>query len=56
MKSGRLSAELGRTIAHMQRDREDADYATGAVFTATEGAQAIDDAVRFLESVRALLP
>jgi uncharacterized protein (UPF0332 family) len=38
----------------MQRDREDADYATGAVFTDDEAAQMIADAETFLAEARRL--
>jgi hypothetical protein len=30
---GLLSARMARLVSRMQRDREDADYSTGAVFT-----------------------
>lgn len=55
VKPGRLSAELGRLVAHMQRDREDADYATGAVFTADHASTATADATRFLAETRRIL-
>lgn len=55
VKTGRLSTEMGRTLAHLQRDREDADYATGAVFTEKEAVAAIADAQSFLDSVSALM-
>ena len=53
--SGRLSPELGRLVSRLQRDREDADYVTGAVFTDAEAAAAVADAERFLAEVRRLL-
>jgi uncharacterized protein len=34
VRAGLLSAGMGRLVSRMQRDREDADYSTGAVFTA----------------------
>lgn len=55
VKTGRLSTHMGRTLAHLQRDREDADYAIGAVFTPVEADAAISEAERFLASVRALV-
>ena len=55
VKSGRISAELGRTVAHLQRDREDADYATEAVFTVAQVAQMIGDAERFLAEAERVL-
>ena len=55
VRPGRLSAELGRLVSRMQRDREDADYATGAVFTEHEAVRAIADAESFLDASRALL-
>jgi uncharacterized protein (UPF0332 family) len=55
VKPGLLSADLARSIAHMQRDREDADYATGTVLTAEQAAQSIVDAERFIAEARRLL-
>jgi hypothetical protein len=55
VKPGRLTAELARTAAHMQRDREDADYATGTVFTDTQVAQMVSDAERFVAEARRLV-
>jgi hypothetical protein len=39
---------MGRLVSRMQRDREDADYSTGAVFTDEKAAQMIADAEAFL--------
>lgn len=39
----------------MQRDREDADYSRGAVFTGEEASQMIADAERFLAEARNLV-
>lgn len=36
VRTGRLSPRMGRLVSRMQRDREDADYTSGAVFTAEE--------------------
>ena len=36
VRPGRLSSRMGRLVSRMQRDREDADYAAGAVFTEQE--------------------
>ena len=55
VKTGRLEPELARLISRMQRDREDADYDLGAVFTETMAGEAIEDAERFMAVVRALL-
>ena len=55
VKPGRLSPELGRLVSRMQRDREDADYAPGAVFTENEAKRAIDDAERYLHACRTLI-
>lgn len=55
VKTGRLAPELCRLISRMQRDREDADYETDAVFTDGIADQALADAERFLAAVRALL-
>lgn len=55
VKAGKLAPELGRLVSHLQRDREDADYQTGAVFTDEEAAIAIGDAERFVEAARGLL-
>lgn len=55
VRPGRLSAEQGRLVSRMQRDREDADYAAGAVFTTDEAGRMIADAERFLSDARRLL-
>lgn len=55
VRPGRLTPAMGRLISRMQRDREDADYATGAVFTDDEAAQMIADAAAFLAEARHLL-
>ena len=55
VRPGRLSAELGRLVSRMQRDREDADYAAGAVFTADEAARMIANAETFLAETRRLI-
>ena len=55
VRPGRLSPEMGRLLSRMQRDREDADYLTGAVFTDAEASEMITDAERFLDQVRRLL-
>lgn len=46
---------MGRLVARMQRDREDADYETGAVFTVTEASQMIQSAETFLTEARRLI-
>jgi uncharacterized protein (UPF0332 family) len=55
VRPGRLPSTLGRLVSRMQRDREDADYSTGAVFTSDDAAQAIGDAERFLGAARDLI-
>jgi uncharacterized protein (UPF0332 family) len=55
VRSERLSAELGRLLSRMQRDREDADYETGAVFTKDQSAEALSGARMFLDRVAELL-
>jgi uncharacterized protein (UPF0332 family) len=55
VRPGRLSSGMGRLVSRMQRDREDADYAAGAVFTERESAQMIADAVAFLAEARRLI-
>lgn len=55
VKTGRLAPELARLLSRMQRDREDADYDTGAVFTDAMAGQSIADAERFSAAVRRLL-
>ena len=55
VKTGRLSPELARTVAHMQRDREDADYGTAAVFTDAQTEKLVADAERFVVEARRLL-
>jgi uncharacterized protein (UPF0332 family) len=39
----------------MQRDREDADYSTGAVFTTEETSRMIADAEAFIAEARRLV-
>jgi uncharacterized protein (UPF0332 family) len=56
VRPGTLSAAMGRLLSRMQRDREDADYVTGAVFTLEESAAMIEDAERFLIEARRLMP
>ena len=55
VRPGRLSSNMGRLLSRLQRDREDADYATGAVFTDDEASQIIRDAERFLTEARQLV-
>jgi uncharacterized protein (UPF0332 family) len=46
---------MGRLVSRMQRDREDADYAPGAVFTDDEASQVIADATAFVSEARRLI-
>jgi uncharacterized protein (UPF0332 family) len=55
VRPGRLSPTMGRLVSRMQRDREDADYATGAVFTGAEVVQMIADAEAFMSEARRLI-
>ncbi|HUE89908.1 MAG TPA: HEPN domain-containing protein [Vicinamibacterales bacterium] len=55
VRPGRLPSTMGRLVSRMQRDREDADYATGAVFTQEEASKTIADAEAFLEQVRRII-
>jgi uncharacterized protein (UPF0332 family) len=55
VRSGQLSAPMGRLVSRMQRDREDADYSTGAVFTTEETARMIADAEAFVAEARRLI-
>lgn len=48
VKPGVLSSGMGRLLSRMQRDREDADYLAGAVFTEAEAAEMIAGAEAFL--------
>jgi uncharacterized protein (UPF0332 family) len=55
VKSGKIPPDLGRLVSRMQRDREDADYETGAVFTDAEAAEMIHDAESFLSAATKLV-
>jgi len=55
VKPGGISPEMGRLLARMQRDREDADCESGAVFTGAESAATIADAERFLAEARRIV-
>ena len=55
VRPGRISPGMGRLVSRMQRDREDADYSTGAVFTIEEASQMISDAESFLAEARRLV-
>lgn len=53
--SGLAASPLGRLVSRMQRDPQDADYATGAVFTADEAAHMIGDAEAFVAEAHRLI-
>lgn len=53
--AGQMSPQMGRLVSRMQRDREDADYAEGAVFTADEAVHMIEDAEAFLAEAERLI-
>lgn len=55
VKTGKLSSEMGRLVSRMQRDREDADYSTAAVFGNAEAVEMVRDAERFLDQARLLV-
>ena len=55
VRPGSVSSSMGRLVSRMQRDREDADYAPGAVFTDEEASQVIADAAAFVSEVRRLI-
>ena len=55
VKPGALTPELGRLLSRLQRDREDADYVAGAVFTATEAQETITGAASFLAATEQLV-
>ena len=52
---GRLPSTMGQLVSRMQRDCEDADYATGAVFTQEEASTTVADAEAFLEQIRRII-
>jgi uncharacterized protein len=54
VRSGRLSPEMGRLVSRLQRDREDADYAAGAVFTTDEARKVLAEAEAFVAEARQL--
>lgn len=54
VRPGLLSARMGRLVSRMQRDREDADYSPGAVFTLEEVSEMIADAETFVNEARRL--
>ncbi|HVS01716.1 MAG TPA: HEPN domain-containing protein [Thermoanaerobaculia bacterium] len=55
VKPGTLRPEMGRLLSRMQRDREDADYLAGAVFTAAEAREMIGNAERFVGEAERLV-
>lgn len=55
VKPGALTPELGRLLSRLQRDREDADYVAGAVFTAAEAQEIIAGAASFLAAAEQLV-
>lgn len=55
VRPGRLSSTMGRLVSRMQRDREDADYAIGAVFTDEEVSRMLGEAETFLTEARRLI-
>jgi uncharacterized protein (UPF0332 family) len=55
VRPGLLTTDLARLAAHLQRDREDADYMTAAVIADGEAAAMVADAERFIEAAHQLL-
>ncbi len=55
VKTGRVSPATGRVVSRLQRDREDADYLRGAVFTLDESSRMLEEAEGFVAEVRSLL-
>jgi uncharacterized protein (UPF0332 family) len=55
VRPGHLSSQMGRLVSRMQRDREDADYSTGAVFTTDEASRMIVDAEAFVAEAHRLV-
>ena len=55
VRSGRLSPQMGRLVSRLQRDREDADYASGAVFTPEEAEKLLAQAEAFVAECRRLV-
>jgi uncharacterized protein (UPF0332 family) len=55
VRTGVLTPGAGRLVSRMQRDREDADYETGAVFTEHEAAQAVNEAEAFVAEASRVL-
>ncbi len=55
VKTNLLPPRLGRLVSHLQRDREDADYVVGAVFTASEADPILDDAKWACAEIQRLL-
>jgi len=55
VKPGALTPELGRLLSRLQRDREDADYVAGAVFTAAEAQEIIAGPASFLAAAEQLI-
>ncbi|MBN1961330.1 MAG: HEPN domain-containing protein [Deltaproteobacteria bacterium] len=53
--TGLINSELARQAAHMQRDREDADYMTSAVFTTDEAEVIVTEAQQFLTAAEQIL-
>lgn len=55
VKPGVLDSGLGRLLSRMQRDREDADYLAGAVFTEVDVREMLATAETFLSGVERIL-
>jgi len=55
VKPGVLDSRMGRLLSRMQRDREDADYLAGAVFTESDAREMLTSAGSFLAEVERIL-
>jgi uncharacterized protein (UPF0332 family) len=55
VKPGVLDSRMGRLLSRMQRDREDADYLAGAVFTESDAQEMLTSAGSFLADVERIL-
>lgn len=55
IQPGRLPSEFGRLVSHLQRDREDVDYAIAPAFSDRDAESAFAAAKRFHAAARDLL-
>lgn len=55
VKAGHLPAALSRTLAHLQRDREDADYDRGFALDRSDAEALVASAREFVTAIRGFL-